>query len=70
VQGWPDGTRIRVVLRPVGDSDSDMVRSLSPEVKQAKTEVEKRPGMLFAVTDQESAESSVRFSPGFSPVFK
>lgn len=57
LQNWPDGTRIRVVLRPVGDSDSDMVRSISPEVKQAKMEAEKRPGMLFAVTDQDSADS-------------
>jgi phosphate transport system substrate-binding protein len=53
---WPDGIKIRLVLRPVGDSDSDMVKSISPEVRQAKTAAEKRPGMLFAITDQEAAD--------------
>lgn len=53
---WPDGATIQIVLRPVGDSDSDMVRSISPEVRQAKTLAEKRPGMLFEVTDQEAAD--------------
>lgn len=54
---WPDGTRIRVVLRPVGDFDSEMVKSISPEVRRAKLAAEGRPGMLFAVNDQEAAES-------------
>jgi len=62
---WPDGTRIRLVLRPVGDSDSDMVKSISPEVKQAKLRAEKRPGMLFAVTDQEAADNIEKIAGAF-----
>lgn len=62
---WPDGARIRLVLRPVGDSDSDMVKSISPEVRQAKILAEKRPGMLFAVTDQESADNIEKISGAF-----
>jgi len=64
-QSWPDGVRIRVVLRPVGDSDSEMVRGISPEVRQAKMQAEKRLGMLFAVTDQESADSVEKIPGAF-----
>lgn len=54
---WPDGTRIRIVLRPLGDADSTMIRSMSPEMAQAKMQAENRPGMLFAVTDQDTQDS-------------
>ncbi len=64
-QQWPDGTRIRLVLRPVGDSDSDMVKSISAEVRQAKIMAEKRPGMLFAVTDQDAADNIERLAGAF-----
>lgn len=64
---WPDGTRIRLVLRPVGDVNSDMVKSISPEMMQAHSLAEKRPGMLFAVTDQEAAESIEKIPGGFGP---
>ena len=64
---WPDGTKIRLVLRPVGDSDSEMVRSISPEVREAKTLAEKRPGMLFAVTDQETANNLEKIPGAFGP---
>jgi len=49
----------------VGDSDSDMVRSISPEVKRAKMQAEKRPGMLFAVTDQDSADNIEKIPGAF-----
>jgi phosphate transport system substrate-binding protein len=62
---WPDGTRIHLVLRPVGDSDSDMVKGISPEVRQAKLLAESRRGMLFAVTDQEAAENLEKISGAF-----
>lgn len=56
-ESWPDGTRIRLVLRPVGDSDSDMIKAMSPAMRDAKIKAEQRKGMAFAVTDQESADS-------------
>ncbi|MEZ5592967.1 MAG: substrate-binding domain-containing protein [Gammaproteobacteria bacterium] len=67
LQHWPDGAQIRLMLRPVGDSDSEMVRSISPEVRQAKTLAEKRPGMLFSVTDQETADNLEKISGAFGP---
>ena len=54
---WPDGRKIRLVLRPVGDSDSEMVKSISPALREAKTAAEQRKGMPFAVTDQDAADS-------------
>lgn len=53
---WPDGKRIRLVLRPVGDSDSDMVKAISPAMREAKIAAEQRKGMPFAVTDQDAAD--------------
>jgi len=60
---WPDGEKIRIVLRPVTDSDSQMVRSMSPALEHAKRQAEHRPGMLFAFTDQENQDSIERI-PG------
>lgn len=62
---WPDGTKIRIVLRPVGDADSEMIRSMSAEMMRAKKEAESRPGMLFAVTDQDTQNSIERIPGAF-----
>lgn len=64
---WPDGKRIRLVLRPVGDSDSDMVKSLSPEMRDAKLAAEQRKGMPFAVTDQDAADSLEKIPGALGP---
>lgn len=56
MKNWPGGSGVRVVLRPVGDGDTDLVKSLSPAMKQAVSEAEKRPGVPFAVNDQEAAD--------------
>lgn len=54
---WPDGTRIRLVLRPAGDSDSDMINSMSAAMRDALAAAGKRKGMALAVTDQDAADS-------------
>lgn len=54
---WPDGTRTRIVLRPPSDADSAMIRNMSPEMEKAKKQAEARPGMLFAVTDQDAQDN-------------
>lgn len=54
---WPDGTLVRLVMRPVGDSDTEIIKSMSSDMRAAKGVAEKRPGMLFTVTDQETADS-------------
>jgi phosphate transport system substrate-binding protein len=57
LEQWPDGSKIRLVLRPVGDSDSEVIKSISPAMREAKNAAEQRKGMLFTVTDQDSADS-------------
>jgi phosphate transport system substrate-binding protein len=53
---WPDGSQIRVVLRPMGDSDTDTIQEMSPEMAEAVKEAHSRRGMITAVTDQDSAD--------------
>lgn len=57
---WPDGGKIRLVIRPTGDNDSEMVRSMSPEMRAAELYAEQRKGLLFAVTDTEAADNLER----------
>lgn len=60
---WPDGSRIRLILRPEKDIDTQLVRSLSPGMEQAMKTVHARPGMIMAITDQESTDVIMK-TPG------
>lgn len=60
---WPDGSTIRIVLRPVGDTDGEMIRSMSPALARAMQQAHARPGMLIAVTDQDVQEN-IEHIPG------
>jgi phosphate transport system substrate-binding protein len=54
---WPDGSRLRLILRPADDSDSLFLRTrFSPAMTAALQAAEQRPGMLFAATDQGCAD--------------
>ncbi|MBW6495957.1 MAG: substrate-binding domain-containing protein [Burkholderiaceae bacterium] len=53
---WADGSRVRVVLRPISDIDTKLVKSISPEVGAAATLAEARPGVRFAVSDHDAAQ--------------
>ena len=44
------------MLRPAGDSDSDLLKSISAAMREAGEAAEMRKGMLFGVTDQEAAD--------------
>ncbi|MDD2850624.1 MAG: substrate-binding domain-containing protein [Desulfuromonadaceae bacterium] len=60
---WPDGSRVRLVLRPEHDIDTILMRSLSPEIDHAMKAALSRPGLIMAITDQEAAEMIVK-TPG------
>jgi len=64
---WSDGGPIRVVLRPASDFDTDMVKSLSPEVRQALSVAERRPGVAFSVTDQDAANDIEKIAGAIGP---
>jgi phosphate transport system substrate-binding protein len=63
ITAWPDGTRLRLVLRPRGDSDNAILQGMSPQMRQAIEDVLARPGMKFAVTDGEAADT-IESTPG------
>lgn len=54
---WPDGRTLRLVLRPETDSDTDIVKSVSPEMNQAVKTAHARAGMNMAPTDKAAADS-------------
>ncbi len=54
---WPDGKPLRLVLRPEVESDTDIVKSLSPAMNQAVKTALAREGMIMAMTDQDSADN-------------
>lgn len=54
---WPDGRRLRVILRPSGDSDTSALRNISPLFREAVDAALKRDGILIAATDQEAADA-------------
>jgi phosphate transport system substrate-binding protein len=54
---WPDGSRLRLILRPENDSDSDVLKKISPAMEQALKSALSREGMKIAITDTESADA-------------
>lgn len=67
VEQWPDGTRIRLVLRPMGDSDSELIKGLSPQMREAMSAAEQRKGMSFSVTDQDAAKNIEKIPGALGP---
>lgn len=64
---WADGSKLRLVLRPVGDSDSESIKSISPAMRDALTTAEQRQGMLFTVSDQDTAQSIETIAGALGP---
>lgn len=60
---WPNGQRLRLILRPESDSDTDVLKSLSPAMAEAVKAALSRPGMKMAVTDGDSADA-IESTPG------
>lgn len=60
---WPDGSRIRLILRPEKDIDTQLLRGISPGMELAVKTALARPGMITAITDQEATDAVAR-TPG------
>jgi len=51
---WPDGKRMRLILRPETESDTKALRGISSAMNTAVTAAHSRPGMPMALNDQEN----------------
>ncbi len=56
LQKFPDGTPSRPVLRPAGEDIVKQIKRMSPALEAGLAAAEKRPGLPFATTDQETAD--------------
>lgn len=61
---WPDGTPVRLVLRPKTDGDYVLLASMGPLVELALERASSRAGMVVAITDQEAVDAVARLRGG------
>jgi phosphate transport system substrate-binding protein len=54
---WPDGSPIRLVLRPKTDSDTEILANLSTSLAEAVEVAHGRVGLKIAPTDQDAADA-------------
>lgn len=57
VTRWPDGSLIRLVVRPAADADTIAMRAFSAEMDGAITAALARKGLRMADTDQDNADA-------------
>lgn len=55
-KSWSNGTAVRPVLRPVKDTDTELVKAMSPEIARACASAHAREGMNIELTDTDAAE--------------
>lgn len=60
---WPNGSLIRPVIRQADDDNTRQLKQLSPALENAVNFAEKRTGLLFASTDQETVDK-IEKTPG------
>jgi phosphate transport system substrate-binding protein len=57
---WPDGTAIRVTLRPKGDSENQSLAEAFPGMTDALEALRRRTDLPIAATDQDNADWAER----------
>lgn len=57
---WPNGENIRIILRPRDDTDTIILKSLSPQMAKAVTKAGDRRGVMVAITDNDAAEALLK----------
>ncbi len=60
---WPNGQRLRLILREATDSDTELLKNISPAMEQAVKAALSREGMRIAFTDNDSADA-IESTPG------
>lgn len=64
---WADGSPVRIVPRPASDTDTEMVKSVAPAIRQGLVAAEARPGVRFAVSDQDAANDLEKIPGAIGP---
>jgi phosphate transport system substrate-binding protein len=60
---WPDGTPIRLILRPLRDTFSVFLAGINPRLKSASEKARSISGVFVGMTDQVAAEQ-IEKTPG------
>tara|TARA_R110002153_G_scaffold22740_18_gene74535 strand:- start:3710 stop:4582 length:873 start_codon:yes stop_codon:yes gene_type:complete len=65
---WPDGSNLRLIMRPPSESDMKLLASLSPQMEKSVEAAHRRGDLLVAINDQDNATAleKVRGSLGLS----
>jgi len=64
---WADGSPVRIVLRPASDIDTEMVKRISPAIRQGLAAAEACPGVQFSVNDQDAANDLEKIPGAIGP---
>jgi phosphate transport system substrate-binding protein len=64
---WPDGGRLRRILRPPHDSDWQFMHQISPEMAKSLEISQKSKGLYLAVTDIDALSYIERVRGSFGP---
>lgn len=62
-QTWPDGTPIRLILRPLSDGLSTYLAGINSGLKSASEKAHAIPGVFVGITDQDAA-AQIEKTPG------
>ncbi len=54
-QTWPDGTPVRLILRPESESDTKLISAISPAMEAAMKTALQRKELHVAINDQDNA---------------
>ena len=54
---WPDGSRLRLVMRPASEADTEFLRTLSPAMDKAIDAAIDRDDLFVAINDQDNAKA-------------
>ncbi len=54
---WPNGSRLRLVMRPASEADTEFLRTLSPAMDKAIDAAIDRDDLFVAINDQDNAKA-------------
>lgn len=64
---WADGSQVRVVLRPIADANTEMMKNMSEDLRLGLLAAYARPGVRVSVSDQDAANSLEKIAGAIGP---